>query len=190
MQIKSDEEIKIELGAGAVKGQNGWLTLDLSDVCDIYWDLSQPLPFPDGSVSRLYSSHVLEHFSYKDLVRLLSDCYRVLKPGGILDACVPDASIYVRAYVNPEGFDCNFLIYKPAVFSDLKIDWLNYIAYMDGHHRYMFDQENLIRILVEAGFTDAQKRDFDASRDKLERKYESIYAFGSKPKERRFGEVA
>ena len=89
MQFAAGEDIKIELGAGAAKGQNGWLTLDLSDACDINWDLSQPLPFPDNSVSRLYPSHVLEHFPTKISFRLLSDCYRVLKPGGS-DACVPD----------------------------------------------------------------------------------------------------
>jgi hypothetical protein len=34
------------------------------------------------------------------------------------------------------------------------MDRLNYIAYMDGHHRYMFDEENLLRVLVQAGFAD------------------------------------
>ena len=62
-----------------------------------------------------------------------------------------------------------FSLYKPAVVSDGKIDWLNYIAYMDGHHKYMFDQENLVRRL-NAGFIDAQPRNFDALRDRADRK--------------------
>jgi predicted SAM-dependent methyltransferase len=124
---------------------------------------------------------VLEHFFYRDLIRLLVDCNRVLKPGGSFSACVPDAGIYVRAYITPNSFNRSFLAYKPAIVSDLKMDRLNYIAYMDGHHRFMFDEENLLRVLTEAGFTDVRRRDFNPALDKFERKYESIYATGTKP---------
>jgi predicted SAM-dependent methyltransferase len=180
--IRAMSEVKVELGAGPVKGKNGWITIDQCDEADINWDLNMPLPFPDESVSIIYSSHVLEHFLYRDLMRLLADCSRVLKPGGSFSVCVPDASIYVQAYLNPETFDRSFLAYKPAMVSDLKMDRLNYIAYMDGHHRFMFDAENLARVLTEAGLTDVRIRDFDFALDILERKYESIYAVGMKPR--------
>jgi predicted SAM-dependent methyltransferase len=88
-------KINIELGAGSVKGKNGWITIDQCEEADITWDLNIPLPFPDQSVTKIYSSHVLEHFFYHDLIRLLTECYRVLKPGGSFSACVPDTSIYV-----------------------------------------------------------------------------------------------
>ena len=179
--MKALSEINLELGAGPIKGKNNWITIDLCDGADINWDLNVPLPFPDESVSSIYSSHVLEHFFYSDLIRLLIDCKRVLKPGGSFSACVPDASIYVRSYMDADTFDRSFLVYKPAVISDLKMDVLNYMAYMDGHHRYMFDSENLLRVLTTAGFTDVRSRDFDPALDKFDRKYESIYATGTKP---------
>jgi predicted SAM-dependent methyltransferase len=173
-------ELNLELGAGPVSGKNGWTTVDACEGADLVWDLGLPLPFGESSVSKIYSSHTLEHFHYRDLMRLLVDCHRVLKPGGSFSACVPDASIYVRAYINPAGFDRSFLVYKPAVISNSGIDLLNYIAYMDGHHRYMFDQENLLRVLAEAGFSDVRGREFDPTIDLTERKYESIYAIGIK----------
>lgn len=173
--------IKLEIGAGPVKGKNGWTTLDLSDEADLFWNLHRPLPFPDDSVEIIYCSHVLEHFHYPQLMALLKDCRRVLKPRGIFSACVPDASIYVRGYLNHESFDRGkFFVHKPAVISEARMDIVNYIAYMDGQHRYMFDPENLVRILSEAGFAAVRLRDFDPALDLAERKYESIYALGIK----------
>ena len=60
--IEADSAIKLEIGAGPVKGRNGWTTLDLNEESDLFWDLRELLPFPDGSVDILYCSHVLEHF--------------------------------------------------------------------------------------------------------------------------------
>jgi len=100
-QILSERsEIKLELGSGPVKGKNGWTTIDCCDESDIRWDLREPLPFPDNSIDAIYSSHVLEHFSYLELMRLLKDCLRVLKSGGMFSACVPDAEIYINGYFN------------------------------------------------------------------------------------------
>jgi predicted SAM-dependent methyltransferase len=180
--LRVHSEIKLEIGAGPVKGKNGWVTLDLSDQSDLFWDLKETLPFPDNCVDMIYSSHVLEHFRYSELIRLLQDCRRILKPGGLFSVCVPDASIYIHGYLNYETFDrWQYLTYRPAVISDARMDILNYMAYMDGHHRYMFDKENLTRVLSHVGFTSVKLRDFDPALDLKERKYESIYALGFKP---------
>ena len=72
---------------------------------------------------------------------LLEDCRRVLKPRGLFKVSVPDASIYVYGYLNHESFDwAKYFVHKAAVISDTRKDILNYMAYMDGQHRYMFDQ--------------------------------------------------
>ena len=178
--VRDVPQINLELGAGPVKGKNGWLTIDVNEGADLTWDLNLPLPFPDESVCKIYSSHLLEHFFYRDLVRLLADCHRVLKRGGSFSVCVPDASIYVRAYMNSKA--PGVVQWEPAVIpdSDCKMDWLNYIAYMNGHHRYMFDTENLLRVLRNAGFSDVQSRNFDPALDMAEREDESIYAVGLK----------
>lgn len=179
--ITSEVDIKLEIGSGPVKGQNGWITLDLSMNADLYWDLCKSLPFPDKSVAMIYSSHVLEHFSYPDLVRLLKECLRILKPGGSFSACVPDARLYVQGYINPDAFDQKLLSYKPGVISTQGIDIINYIAYMDGHHKYMFDRGNLVRVLSLVGFAKVHLRDFDPKIDLPERQHESIYVMCIKP---------
>jgi hypothetical protein len=47
---------------------------------------------------------------------------------------------------------------------------------MDGHHKYMFDQENLLHILKSHNFTSVRLRDFDPAIDMKKRDFESLYA--------------
>lgn len=179
--VKGSQVINLELGSGTRKGLKGWTTIDINQHCDIYWDLKWPLPFPDNCVSNIYTSHLLEHFSYNQILNLLNECYRILKPEGIINICVPDARIYLNAYINPENFDASkYCLYKPAFSYNSTIDYVNYIAYMDGHHKYMFDIENSLIILQKTGFREVKRREFDPQLDMQERKYESIYAAGLK----------
>jgi predicted SAM-dependent methyltransferase len=180
--LDEKKELSIEVGAGAKKGVNGWTTIDLSRMCDICWDLRNGLPFPDAIVSRVYSSHFLEHLSFAEGQRFLAECLRVLIPGGEFSIAVPNGRLYIEAYANPTAFDKErFLLYRPAYNQTTKIDYVNYMAYMDGHHRYMFDEENLVHILAAAGFTGVRLRDFDPGLDRRDRNYESIYAEARRP---------
>jgi predicted SAM-dependent methyltransferase len=175
------QDIRIEIGSGPVRGRNGLISVDLHTDSDIPWDLRFPLPFPDNSISLIYSSHLMEHFHYPDLIELLKHCLRVLRPGGIYSACVPDASIYVRSYLQSTPLKPEYLAHRPAVISDKKMDVINYIAYMGDQHRYMFDEENLVQVLGAAGFANVRIREFDASIDLAERRNGSIYVCGVKP---------
>lgn len=158
----------------------GWITLDMCRGADVYWDLRRALPFDDTSFERVYCSHVLEHFSYSDLRKLLLEVRRVLRPGGQFLITVPDAAIYVDAYARGTG-PGDLLRYRPAVVSDKRMDMLNYIFYMDNHHRFMFDKDNLAYHCSEAGFEACTLRPFDPSVDSAERDYESLYMACSKP---------
>ena len=46
-----------------------------------------------------------------------------------------------------------FFMYESAFHGNSRVDYVNYIAYMDGHHKYMFDEENLLSILRNVGFS-------------------------------------
>ncbi len=79
-----------------------WVNLDLvSHLPDvIQHDLQTGLPFPDQTCDAVYHSHVLEHLSQEEGRKLITECWRVLKPGGILRVVVPDLENIARAYVN------------------------------------------------------------------------------------------
>lgn len=182
--LTKNEPIKIDLGSGNRRGENGWTTVDICDICDLYWNIFLPLPLPDNSVSQIYSSHVLEHFYYQDSLKIVKECYRLLKPQGMLKICVPNAKLYINSYYEQKTAQLEIeentknTIYFDK--TDTDIDYLNYMAYMGGEHKYMFDENNLLAMLKKAGFSDVQPSIFDPEIDHLHRQKESIYAIAIK----------
>ncbi len=180
---KGNLPIKLELGETKTReGMRDWIKVDLGHGADLRLDLSKPLPIPDDFADIIYSSHLLEHFSYPHpLLDLLKECRRILKPGGIFSACVPNARIYTEAYLNKKApVSGNFLKNNSESFFNSPIDYLNRIAYMHGEHKYMFDEENLPIILEKSGFRNVKLRKFDPNLDRKERLFESIYVQGVK----------
>jgi len=52
-------------------------------------DLLNPLPFEANTIDAILCSHVLEHFTVIESLKVLRDCYRVLRPGGLIRVSVP-----------------------------------------------------------------------------------------------------
>lgn len=188
--IAANPDLKIELGGGKIR-KPGIINVDaFSAAADLKADLRRALPFPTNSVAEIRSEHVFEHFSYPDSLRkLLKECHRILKPGGKMILSVPDAGRAFRLYnASPEVFEeslksgpgGSFWTTPEPNWCKSPIDYINWLVYMDGQHRFMFDEKNLMRVLEEAGFT-AHLREFDPAIDRLERRVYSIYAIATKP---------
>ena len=172
---------QLEIGSGPQR-RPGFSTMDLSLASDYPFGLRVGLPFPDQSVDLIYAEHVLEHFSIGDLRHLLRECVRVLKPKGRLSVVVPDARIFVDAYVkgDAKAFKDKYCGYEFGLPFDARMDILNYIFYMDGHHRYMFDVEGMLALLRRCGFSAVDQREFDPRMDMAARQQESIYFMAQK----------
>jgi len=63
-------------------------------------DLSKGIPFPSETFDVVYHSHLLEHFEKKDALMFMAECFRVLKPGGIIRVVVPDLEQIARIYLD------------------------------------------------------------------------------------------
>ena len=63
-------------------------------------DITKGLPFDDNQFDAVYHSHVLEHLEPADGEKLLSECYRVLRPGGVLRIVVPNLEQIATLYLN------------------------------------------------------------------------------------------
>lgn len=169
--------LKLELGGGAYT-KPGWISVDLRAKDGLTLDLRQPLPFPDESVDEIFSEHFLEHLVYPtDLTQLLSECFRVLRVGGIFTAGVPDAGRAFKAYAAGAGaFYCDK--YWPNVQPDsvhCPMDELNWLIYMDDSHHHMFDEENLKLRLAEASFIEIRKREAKSAGGRVGRQHQTIY---------------
>ena len=168
--------LKLEFGSGSRKGTNGWKTVDLFGG-DLTADAGFSLPLADCSVEQIYSSHMLEHLDDLQCSTFLRECFRILKVGGEFRICVPDARIFIDNYLAGTGLaETSIDLYGPAVpINKAPMQNLNYIAYMRGHHKQLFDIEYLTNALQYAGFNDIQVSDYDPSLDIDDRSSESIY---------------
>jgi SAM-dependent methyltransferase len=74
----------------------------------------------DGALDYIYSSHLLEDFTYIELYSILHEWRRVLKPDGLLITNCPDQQkflAHVDAHFTKTGEDINNLAHKEDTFS-------------------------------------------------------------------------
>ncbi len=64
------------------------------------WNTSDGIPATSQSVDVVYHSHLLEHLQEEDGEDLIRECFRVLKPKGILRVVVPDLEKICRDYLS------------------------------------------------------------------------------------------
>jgi len=90
----------VNLGCGS-RFHPLWINFDIepTDGKVFASDLRKPIPLPASCADVVYHSHLLEHLSKSDGSRLLADCYRILKPGGIIRIVVPDLEQLARLYI-------------------------------------------------------------------------------------------
>ncbi|MBW4682214.1 MAG: methyltransferase domain-containing protein [Microcoleus vaginatus WJT46-NPBG5] len=79
-----------------------WTNIDFSPQSpDVQrYDIRKKLPYLDNCFDACYSSHVLEHLTKEEAKNLVSECWRVLKPGGVARLVVPDLESIVRNYLD------------------------------------------------------------------------------------------
>lgn len=94
------ENLLINLGCGNTY-HSDWVNIDFSprqpDL--LGYDLCREIPFPDETFMVVYHSHLLEHLPKKMALPFLKECFRVLRPGGVLRLAVPDMEGIARAYL-------------------------------------------------------------------------------------------
>jgi ubiquinone/menaquinone biosynthesis C-methylase UbiE len=81
--------MKLNLGCGNWK-LPGYINCDLYDpAADQKWD-ARIVPLPNDTVDEIYTSHLFEHFDYKEAFDVLAEWKRVLRPGGTVVIETPD----------------------------------------------------------------------------------------------------
>jgi predicted SAM-dependent methyltransferase len=174
--------LKLNLGCGPNR-KDGWVNVDLfHSRADLQLDLRAPWPFPDNSVSYIYSEHLFEHFEFHvEVPHFLREALRVLEPGGFFDVAVPDTVPLLKSYGDPSAPYWSIALargFHPGCQTQL--ERINYHFRQNGKHKYAWDAETLARALQTAGFTAVAQRDFDPTLDSAQRLL-SLHMVGKKP---------
>ncbi len=101
---KRFKELKVNLGCGSLIEKDS-IGIDVRDCGqDILWDVRDGLPFPDGSVDVVCSSHFLEHLDNEEGIDLFKEILRVLKPGGTTEHILPHQKDPTAYYFGHKSF--------------------------------------------------------------------------------------
>jgi len=183
---------RVNIGCGKNPTQ-GWINLDVISHPSVYfWDCRSGLPFSDGAVAAIYSEHFFEHLDLESEARpFLRECLRCLQPGGVLRIVVPNAGAYLRAYSGPWEPLANMrpLDWTANGWRDrwlgkvyqTKMQFMNEIFRQGYEHKYAYDEETLILVMRQAGFSDPVAQQFAISLDPKmaldseNRRMESLY---------------
>jgi predicted SAM-dependent methyltransferase len=181
-RMRLPPEPKLHLGCGR-NLRPGWINIDVFvPTADLTLDLREPLPFPDASIATIYSEHFIEHIEEEDAVRLVAECVRVLRPGGLLSVGFPDAEEELQAYASNDREFFDYVRWRiPSLRDATKCQIVNYDFRQRGEHRFIYDLETMTRILERAGFREIGPRAFDPARDSEEREFETVYVDAVKP---------
>ena len=100
--------MKLNLGCGD-KILEGYVNVDVAESRDgkrpdVLCDLHALTPFEDDSADEILSVHVVEHFWRWEVVGVLKEWVRVLKPGGLMILECPNLKSACEAFLaDPEG---------------------------------------------------------------------------------------
>lgn len=191
LQVNPNQRNYMNLGA-ANDRLEGYVAVDFFSSSGGYGaDLRYPLLIDCAVFDGIFTEHTLEHLSYAEVARVLSECQRILKPGGIIRVIVPDLSIFVDNYAsNSESWfrDWEREVLKPRGRSMIsRMEALSFVTQEYGH-RSAWDFETMDGFLTRAGFTEVRKRAFHEGSDPrllqdkedLDRKMVSLYVEAKK----------
>lgn len=160
---------KIHLGCGECY-KDGWFNVDHPTPeyyadrtirVDLDFDIARPLPFEDNSASFIYSEHVIEHFDLPTGLNIFRECYRILKPGGVLRTSTPDLEIILGYYSNPfrEWREDLYIKEGGGDWIQTRCEMVNF-RFRDCGHKYIYDTEEITRRLNESGFRRVKRVDY------------------------------
>ncbi|WP_422001454.1 class I SAM-dependent methyltransferase [Reyranella sp.] len=145
----------------------GWLNADTyiqDPALPVYWfDASRSFPFADETFEYVFSEHMIEHISHAAGLRMLRECRRVLKPGGVLRVSTPDLDFLLdlrrpdksplqEAYIRWAA-ETN----TPGIPDPTNVTFLINNFVRDWGHTFIYDEKTLVQSLRLAGFSDLRK---------------------------------
>lgn len=165
----SIHEDKLNLGCGR-NVMLGWINADLTATSPEVFtmDASRPFPFPDNSFSYVFSEHMFEHLELSGQQNMMSECNRVLRPGGVLRLAMPNFDFLINLVNNPDSeFNRRYLDWSYQMFIQKKVkygvDRDDYSVYVvnnfmhDWGHKFIHTPTSLKDMALSCGFCKGER---------------------------------
>jgi predicted SAM-dependent methyltransferase len=124
------EGIKLNLGSGETE-LPGYINVDKRNGSEAY-----PLAYDDGTVEEIRASHLLEHFSHRQTMNVLTHWVQKLRPGGCLKIAVPDFKFVADSYARGEPINMQHILMGAQ-------------NYPENCHGALFDRESLLDMMLD-----------------------------------------
>mgnify|MGYP001590095077 CR=1 FL=1 len=116
----------------------------------LYHDVTK-LSFEDNSVDLIYCAHGIAYWDRHEILDILTEWRRVLKPGGMLRIATPDIEAMMKLYFEKQYLLTSFLgpMYGKMEMSNATI-----------YHKTVYDFKSLLAILMMSKFKDIKRYDW------------------------------
>jgi predicted SAM-dependent methyltransferase len=148
---------KLQLGCGG-NILPGWLNTDgqndgWAHPHSVKLNAAEPFPLPDAVFDYVYSEHMIEHLTFAQGQVMLSECFRVMRPGARIRISCPGLEFLIKMYQDPNALEYKYI-------NDLKPEWAPYPSAIftfnnfvrDWGHQFIYDRPTLVNCLLAAGF--------------------------------------
>lgn len=158
------QPVRLNLGCGRklFHKAEGWINIDIvapkesipGEAIFVEDDIRSLLKFENDSVDEIHAYHVIEHFAPYEIEPMLTDWFRVLKPGGLLVLEQPDiikACINVLQSKTTKEMNLHFNLGLLGIYGEQDPD-NPYMA-----HRWGWEFETLAQFVENVGFVNTQE---------------------------------
>jgi predicted SAM-dependent methyltransferase len=166
--LRSVEKPKLHIGSGLRRLDN-WLNTDIGLIPDVMqMDATEPFPFADNTFECAFTEHMIEHVSHPRGMRMLHECYRVLRHGGVIRVITPDLATIIGLYGRDQRPDQREYLqwFSQAFLQDggapTAVLAINAMFRLWGH-QFLYDETTLTHSMTQAGFKAVQRHNLGES---------------------------
>jgi predicted SAM-dependent methyltransferase len=156
--LEGEREPRLHIGAGN-NDLPGWLNTELCPRgSEVFLDATRPFPFAADTFAFIYTEHMIEHIPYEGAMSMMRECFRVLRPGGVVRIVTPNMAFLhslLAAPLTPEQaayIRYSYEAHRIGGPAGSAIHVVNNFVRSWGH-QFIYDLETLSALVTNAGLT-------------------------------------
>lgn len=135
----------------------------------LYLDATRPFPIDSDSFDYVFSEHMIEHVPADGALNMLTECCRILRPGGRIRISTPPLEFLLDLMVRPADEHRRYAEFHYGEFlADAPLKVPAAIVndyYRSWGHQFVYDRVSLRDLLQRAGFAKLEEFPINVSRD-------------------------